>query len=156
MTAPVEGVETQTRTTGGRGLSGIYLDKADDSKNVLVLERPEKRRRIVFGWYGGKFSHLERLLPKLPKARQYVEPFSGSAAVLLNREPSPVETYKDIDGDVVNFFRVRRDRHAEFIRAVSLTPFSREEFHIAINGSSHGISDVERARRFYIRALPSS
>ncbi len=53
---------------------------------------------------------------------------------------------------MVNFFRVLRDRGEELTRAIALTPFSREEFHIAINGSVQGISDVERARRFYIRA----
>jgi len=63
-----------------------------------------------------------------------------------------VETYNDIDGDVVNFFRMLRDRHDDLIRSIALTPFSREEFHRAISGSVQGISDLERARRFYIRA----
>ncbi|MGH7211693.1 MAG: DNA adenine methylase [Acetobacteraceae bacterium] len=117
----------------------------------MVMPRP-RRRRIVFGWYGGKFNHLDWLLPLLPEAHHYCEPFSGSAAVLLNRTPSPVETYNDVDGDVVNFFRVLRDQGPELERAIALTPFSREEFHGAIVGSQHGISRLERARRFYIRA----
>jgi len=53
---------------------------------------------------------------------------------------------------VVNFFMVLRDRHEELIRVIALTPFSREEYHRAIYGSTNGISDVERARRFYIKA----
>jgi DNA adenine methylase len=105
----------------------------------------------VFGWYGGKFSHLDWLLPLLPPAHHYCEPFAGSAAVLLNRSPAPIETYNDIDGEVVNFFRVLRDHHDELIRTISLTPFAREEYHQAIY-STHGINEVERARRFYIRA----
>ena len=135
-----------------RGLSPIYSDNPEPSENVLILKRPSRRRRIVFGWYGGKFSHLAWLLPLLPKTHCYCEPFSGSAAVLLNRAPSPVETYNDIDGDVVNFFRMLRDRSDDLISAISLTPFSREEFHQAINGGMQGINGVERARRFYIRA----
>jgi len=95
---------------------------------------------------------LEWLLPLLPKAHHYCEPFAGSGAVLLNRESSPVETYNDIDGDVVNFFKMLRDKPRDLVRAISLTPFSREEYYQAINGSSHGLSAVERARRFYIRA----
>ena len=87
---------------------------------------------IAFGWYGGKFSHLHWLLPLLPKTWHYCEPFGGSAAVLLNREPSPVETYNDIDGEVVNFFRVLRDKKDELIEAIGLTPFSREEWAILI------------------------
>ncbi|NMP24628.1 DNA adenine methylase [Sulfobacillus harzensis] len=136
----------------GRSPSPIYLETDEQFENVVILKRPMRTRRIVFGWYGGKFSHLEWLMPLLPKAHHYCEPFAGSGAVLLNREPSPVETYNDIDGDVVNFFRVLRDRSDELISAIALTPFSREEFHRAINGSTQGINDLERARRFYIRA----
>ncbi len=112
----------------------------------------KRKKRIVFGWYGGKFNHLDWLLPLLPPSHHYCEPFAGSAAVLLNREPSPVETYNDIDGEVANFFRSLRDKSEDLIRAIALTPFSREEFYIAINGNDPGISDIERARRFYIRA----
>src|ERR1041385_8565174 len=96
------------------------------------------RKLIAFGWYGGKFSHLDWLLPLLPKCHHYCEPFAGSGAVLLNRQPSPVETYNDIDGDVTNFFRVLRDRSEELIRVISLTPFSREEFPNAIHGTTVG------------------
>jgi len=112
----------------------------------------KKRRFIAFGWYGGKFSHLDWLLPLLPKTRHYCEPFGGAGAVLLNREPSPVETYNDIDGGVVNFFRVLRDQKDALIEAVGLTPFSREEFEIACSAPSEDLSDLERARRFFVRA----
>jgi DNA adenine methylase len=112
----------------------------------------QKRKKIVFGWYGGKFSHLDWLLPLLPKTPHYCEPFAGSAAVLLNRDPALVETYNDIDGEVVNFFKVLRDNNQELIRLIALTPFSREEYFNAIYGNTNEISDIERARRFYIRA----
>lgn len=107
---------------------------------------------IAFGWYGGKFNYLNWLLPLLPETTHYCEPFAGSAAVLLNREPSPVETYNDIDGEVVNFFRVLRDRQEELIRAIGLTPFSREELRIAVEESIDDLSELERARRFFVRA----
>ena len=137
----------------GRSVSSIYLDEDNYNKeqpNVVIRDR--KRRRIVFGWYGGKFSHLDWLLPLLPKCHHYCEPFAGSAAVLINREAASVETYNDIDGDVVNFFRVLRDNYEELIRIIALTPFSREEYRQAIYGDTDNISDIERARRFYIRA----
>ncbi len=109
------------------------------------------RRIIAFGWYGGKYNHLDWLLPLLPKTKHYCEPFGGSAAVLLNREPSPIETYNDLDGELVNFFRVLRDQKDRLIEAIGLTPFSREEFELALR-VEEGISDLERARRFYVRA----
>jgi DNA adenine methylase len=107
---------------------------------------------IAFGWYGGKYSHLDWLLPLLPEATHYCEPFGGSAAVLLNRQPSPIETYNDIDGEVVNFFRVLRDQQEELVKAIGLTPFSREELKIAVEESLEGISELERSRRFFVRA----
>jgi len=107
---------------------------------------------IAFGWYGGKYSHLNWLSPLLPQTTHYCEPFGGSAAVLLNREPSPIETYNDIDSEVVNFFRVLREEQEALIQAIGLTPFSREEFELAISPPAQGISDLERARRFFVRA----
>ena len=97
-----------------------------------------QRKHIAFGWYGGKYSHLDWLLPLLPEAHHYCEPFGGSAAVLLNRTPAPVETYNDTDSEVVNFFRVLREQKDDLIYAIGMTPFSREEYALAIqtNGSS--------------------
>ena len=133
----------------GRRPSPIYLDNAEQLPLVL---RQTRRKHIAFGWYGGKFSHLGWLLPLLPDARHYCEPYAGSASVLLNRPPAPVETYNDIDGEVVNFFRVLRDNWPELQRAIALTPFSREEFHRAITETERSTSAIERARRFYILA----
>ncbi|MBI4024788.1 MAG: DNA adenine methylase [Verrucomicrobia bacterium] len=106
---------------------------------------------IPFGWYGGKFSHLDWLLPLLPSCHHYCEPFSGSAAVLLNRQTSPVETYNDLDGEVTSFFRVLRDQKDALIEAIGLTPFSREEFALACKLDPK-VTALERARRFYVRA----
>jgi DNA adenine methylase len=142
------------RCSMGRNASEIYLHKDTPIQlpDILTLPPHRKRNLIAFGWYGGKFSHLSWLLPLLAHCNQYCEPFGGSAAVLLNREPSPVETYNDIDGEVVNFFRVLRDKRQELIEAIGLTPFSREEYYLAIEDDEDSISDVERARRFFIRA----
>jgi DNA adenine methylase len=119
------------------------------SENKLRL-----RKMIAFGWYGGKYSHLDWLLPLLPDCHHYCELFGGSAAVLLNRDPSPVETYNDIDGEVVNFFRILREQKDELLYSIGMTPFSREEFMTAIrtNGNGKNLSPLERARRFFIRA----
>lgn len=109
-------------------------------------------RKIAFGWYGGKYSHLSWLLPLLPYTTHFCEPFGGSAAVLINRNPSPVETYNDIDSELVNFFWVLRGQKESLIEAIGLTPFSREEIRLAVNKPDGDISDLERARRFFVRA----
>lgn len=134
--------------------SPIYLPGLEHpaASPVIGIDRLRARKLIVFGWYGGKFSHLSWLVPLLPKCHHYCEPFGGSGAVLLNREPSPVETYNDMDGELVNFFRVLRNQKDELIEAIALTPFSREEFYRAISVGDGPLSELERARRFFVRA----
>jgi DNA adenine methylase len=133
----------------GRAPSPIYTSKPESSSPIPVKRNG---KLIAFGWYGGKFSHLNWLLPLLPECHHYCEPFAGSAAVLLNRPPSPVETYNDIDGEVANFFRVLRDHKNALVEAIGLTPFSREEFFLAISKKEGSISEIERARRSFVRA----
>ena len=120
-------------------------------KPLAPIQSLKGRKLIAFGWYGGKYSHLDWLLPLLPQTFAYFEPFAGSAAVLINRPPAQIETYNDLDGEVCNFFRVLRDDRERLIERIALTPFSREEFALAceLDGS---LPDLERARRFYVRA----
>lgn len=106
---------------------------------------PSKSKHIAFGWYGGKYSHLDWLLPLLPATNHYCEPFGGSAAVLLNRKPAPVETYNDIDSEVVNFFKMLREHKDELIYAIGMTPFSREEYADAIRTNGSSAPDVPNA-----------
>jgi DNA adenine methylase len=130
--------------------------ESEDLHSVLLEEMKNAKRSnklLAIRWYGGKFSHLDWLLPLLPSCQHFCEPFGGSAAVLLNRDPSPVETYNDIDGDLVTFFRVLRDKPDELIEKLAFTPFSREEFRRAYEMRGRtDIPDVERARLFFVRA----
>ncbi len=81
------------------------------------------RRLIAFGWYGGKFSHLNFILPHIPQdGRHFCDVFGGSAAVLLNVPPFQVETYNDIDGELTNFFRTLRDQEEVLVKLIGLTP----------------------------------
>ena len=119
------------------------------------LVRNARRRRskmIAFGWYGGKFVHLGFILPNLPTdAEHFCDVYGGSAAVLINRPPAPVETYNDLDSELVNFFAVLRDEPERLVHKIGLTPFSREELVKACEAEP-GLPPLERARRFYIRA----
>ena len=112
----------------------------------------KSKRLIAFGWYGGKFSHLDFLLPLIPTdATHFCDVFGGSGAVMLNMPPFKVETYNDIDSDLTNFFETLRNQNAKLIKAIGLTPFSREELARACTPEA-GLSKLERARRLYIRA----
>jgi DNA adenine methylase len=119
----------------------------------------EAQKRIsAFAWYGGKFSQLDWLLPLLPPCKHFVDVFGGSGAVVMNRAPSPLETYNDLDKNVVHFFRVIRDptKLQELLRQLELTPYSREErtlAHLSLHGEApESIDEIERARRFFVLA----
>lgn len=111
----------------------------------------DRKRIMAFTWYGGKTSHLDWLLPLLPQTTSFVDVFGGSAAVLLNRPQSPIETYNDLDNNVVNFFRVLREQPAELIRLLRLTLYSREERRHAYR-ERVADTNIESARRFFVLA----
>lgn len=112
-----------------------------DNKNIVC--------RTPFSWYGGKTNHLKFILPNLPKCKHFVDVFGGGASVILAREPSLIETYNDLDSEVVNFFKVLRDNRSELIEKLELTPYSREEYKLSLGDQ---LDDVERARRFFVKA----
>ncbi|MGI5947748.1 MAG: DNA adenine methylase [Lachnospiraceae bacterium] len=84
----------------------------------------------------------------IPEHDVYLEPFAGSLAVLLNKQRSHIETVNDIDEEIVNFFRILRDRNEELERMIKYTPYSRTEYKSAYELSE---DNVERARRFAVR-----
>lgn len=105
----------------------------------------------AFRYHGSKFRLAPWINQHLPAHRIYVEPFGGAAGVLLNKPRSYAEVYNDLDGDVVNFFRVLQnpvDRN-RLVEACVLTPYARAEFEQAWESAS---DPVERARRLLIRA----
>lgn len=104
-----------------------------------------------FPYYGSKGRLASRIADLMPRHRVYAEPFAGSAAVLFAKSPAPVEILNDLDHNVITFFRVLRTREADLTRALRLTPYSREEYADA-DLTDDTIDDLERARRFFVRA----
>lgn len=103
-------------------------------------------KRPALRYYGGKWRLAPWIISHFPPHKNYVEPCGGAASILLQKPRSPLETYNDLDGSVVNFFRVLRDRPEELIRKIWLTPWARAEYEISYEPVS---DEVERARRFY-------
>ena len=101
-------------------------------------------------YYGGKSRLASWITSLLPPHRVYVEPFFGSGAVLFHKTPATHEVVNDLDGNVVCFFRVLRERPKELARACCLTPYARDEFRAAVL-AAEDIDEVERARRFFVR-----
>ncbi|MCX4911900.1 DNA adenine methylase [Streptomyces sp. NBC_00878] len=106
--------------------------------------------RPPFPYYGAKGRLAGQIVDLMPRHRVYVEPFAGSAAVLFAKAPAPVEVVNDLDSNVTTFFRALRDQEDALVRALRLTPYAREEF-AAADLAEEGLSDLERARRFFVR-----
>lgn len=109
-------------------------------------------RRPALRYHGGKWRLAPWVSSFFPAHRVYVEPYGGGASVLLRKPRAYAEVYNDIDGEVVNVFRVLRDpEKARRLRELLyLTPFSRDEF---VAAHSRCADDVELARRAIARSF---
>lgn len=108
------------------------------------MSKPVKRPALRY--YGGKWKIAPWIISYFPPHLNYVEPCGGGASVLLQKQPSRLETYNDLDGDVVNFFRVLRDDKEALLEKIHLTPWARDEYDYCLQPADE---PIERARRFY-------
>lgn len=108
--------------------------------------------RPILRWHGGKWVLAPWIIGHFPHHRIYVEPFGGAASVMLRKPRAYAEVYNDLDGDLVNLFRVMRDREsaAELFRVLALTPFARDELALA---GERCAEPIERARRLIARSF---
>ena len=108
-------------------------------KMKQVLKYPGAKNRIA-PW----------IVSHIPRHEVYLEPYFGSGAVLFNKQPARIETVNDIDGNIVNFFKVLRDNQEQLISLLKLTPYARDEYTAAYQNKEED-SEVEQARKFAIR-----
>lgn len=111
--------------------------------------------RAIFRYPGSKWTLAEWIIDHFPigyEKMAYLEPFVGSGAVFFNKNPSQVETLNDPDSNIVNFFRILRERPEELRRAIELTPYSREEYETATQ-SFEDPDPLEMARKYFVRVM---
>lgn len=106
--------------------------------------------RPLVRYHGGKWKLAPWIISHFPKHRTYTEAFGGGGSVLLRKPRSYAEVYNDLDGEIVNLFRMARDRGSDLERLVRLTPFAREEF---VESYQPAECDLEQARRTLIRSF---
>lgn len=105
--------------------------------------------KAILKYPGAKWKIGDWIIEHFPEHKVYVEPFFGSGAVFFKKEPAYIEIVNDIDGNIVNLFKVCREKPEELAAAINLTPFSREEF---LNCYEMDVDDpLERARRTLVR-----
>lgn len=105
----------------------------------------------AFPYVGGKTRLVNWIIEQLPEHTTYVEPFGGSASVLLNKPRSRIEVYNDLDRDVAQFFEIARKRPDELAGWVRRTPYSEElhsEWASAFYSGERPDDPVARAGRF--------
>lgn len=103
----------------------------------------------VIPWVGGKSRLLKHLLPLIPEHKTYVEPFGGGAAMLFAKEPTKVEVLNDINGELINLYRVVQNHLEEFIRQFKYALTSRLVFQWETMKSPETLTDIQRAARFF-------
>lgn len=116
-----------------------------------MIETPiQEPTRPLLRYYGGKWRLAPLIVALFPPHRCYVEPYGGAASVLMRKPRSYAEVYNDLDGEIVNLFTVVRERGAELLRAVELTPYARAVFEESFLTAS---DPLEQARRTLVRSF---
>jgi len=103
----------------------------------------------IIPWIGGKRRLADLLIPRFPQHHCYVELFAGGAALYFLRPPAPVEVINDVNGDLVNLYRVVKHHLEEFVRQFKWALSSRELFRWLQDTPPDTLTDVQRAARFY-------
>ena len=103
----------------------------------------------VIPWMGGKRRLAKQILPLFPEHDCYVEPFAGGAALFYKKPPAKVEVLNDINGDLVNLYRVIQHHLEEFTRQFKWSLVSRQMFEWLKMSNPDTLTDIQKAARFY-------
>jgi len=100
-------------------------------------------------WMGGKSRLSDKILPLFPEHTCYVEVFAGAAALFFKKEPTKVEVLNDLNGELINLYRVIQHHLEEFIRQFKWAISSRQVFEWEKQKAPETLTDIQRAARFY-------
>ncbi|MFM0598151.1 DNA adenine methylase [Paraburkholderia dilworthii] len=103
----------------------------------------------IIPWIGGKRRLADHLIPRFPAHDCYVEVFAGGAALYFMRPPAKVEVINDINGELVNLYRVVQHHLEEFVRTFKWALTSRQVFKWLQDTVPETLTDIHRAARFY-------
>ena len=99
---------------------------------------------------GGKSKLAKRIVARIPAEHLcYCEPFCGAGWVFFSKEPSRVEVINDRDLELVTFWRVVQNHLEEFLRFYKYAVVSRNIFELEKRKDPSGLTDIQRACRYY-------
>lgn len=100
-------------------------------------------------YVGGKNRLASEIVALLPKHTTYVEPFAGGAQVLFRKKRSKVEVLNDLDGELINFYRVCQAHHEELLRCLRYMLLSRKWYGLIARTPPESLTDINRAARYF-------
>lgn len=103
----------------------------------------------ILPWIGGKRRLAKHIIPLFPKHTCYVEPFAGGAAIFFMKDPVKSEVINDINGELVNLYRVIKNHLTEFVYQFKNALVSRQLFEWAEATPPDTLTDIQRAARFF-------
>lgn len=103
----------------------------------------------IVPWIGGKRRLAKHILPLFPEHSCYAEPFAGGAALFFMKPPSQCEVLNDVNGELVNLYRVVRNHLDEFVKQFRWSMVSRQMFEWAQISRPETLTDIQRAARFF-------
>jgi DNA adenine methylase len=104
----------------------------------------------IIPWMGGKRRLADKLLPLYPPHECYVELFAGGAALFFMKPGrAKCEVLNDINGELVNLYRVVQHHLEEFVRQFKWAISSRQVFEWLKDQPTDPLTDIQRAARFY-------
>ncbi len=101
-------------------------------------------------YIGGKNRLAKRVIELFPEHTTYVEAFAGGAQVFFRKEPSKVEVLNDLDGEIVNFYRVCQQHYEELLRYFRFALVSRQWFDLLKATDRATLTDIQRAARYLV------
>lgn len=104
--------------------------------------------RGPLSYVGGKSRIADQIISRIPDHIAYVEPFAGGAQVFFRKEPSKIEVLNDLDGELVNFYRVCQHHHEELVRYSHFMLLSRNWFGLLQRTPPEILTDIQRAARY--------
>lgn len=113
--------------------------------------------RTPISYYGGKQKLAKQIISFFPEHKLYCEPFIGGAAVFFGKEPVPVEVINDTNAELVNFYRVCKNRFHDLQSLVRITLHSRKDHDDAwiIYNKPHLFDEVRRAWAVWVLSTQS-
>lgn len=108
-------------------------------------------------YYGGKQKLLSTIVAKIPDHNLYCEPFVGGAAIYFGKPQSNVEVINDTNKELMNFYRVCKEKFLDLQVLVRVTLHSRTAHRDAkvINDHPHLFTDVQRAWAVWVLSAQS-